>query len=35
MNLSRGLNRPKSGFHFAPKIEIEKLDKIFNGTKHI
>jgi len=26
---------PKTGFHFAPKIEIEKLDTIFSGTKHI
>ena len=25
MNLSRGLNPPKTGFHFAPKIEIEKF----------
>ena len=29
MNLSRGLNPPKTGFNFAPKIEIEKLDTIF------
>ena len=35
MNLSRGLNPPKTGFHFAPKIEIEKLDAIFSETKHI
>ena len=35
MNLGRGLNPPKTGFHFAPKIEIEKLDTIFSGTKHI
>ena len=35
MNLIRGLNPPKTGFHFALKIEIEKLDNIFSGTKHI
>ena len=35
MNLSRGLNPPKTGIHFAPKIEFEKLDTIFSGTKHI
>ena len=35
MNLSRGLNPTKTGFHFAPKIEIEKLDTIFSGTKYI
>ena len=35
MNLSRGLNPPKTGFNFTPKIEIEKFDTIFSGTKHI
>ena len=28
MNLSRGLNPPKTGFNFAPKIEIEKFNTI-------
>ena len=35
MNLSGGLNPSRTGFHFAPKIEIENLDTIFSGTKHI
>ena len=35
MNLSRGFNPPKTGFHSAPKIEIEKSNTIFSGTKHI